>query len=287
MSSSKEIRRKIGSVKKTQKITHAMELVAASKMRKAQDRMTVSRPYAHKMYEVIGHLANSHPEYHHPYFNVRPVKRVGMIIVSSDRGLCGSLNTNLFKATLLRMREWEKAGIDIDTCLIGNKAANFYKRIKTNVLGRASHIGDFPEIADIIGIVKVMLDKFDAGEIDELYVCYNQFINTMQQKPYIQPLLPLVPAEDIQASNHHWDYIYEPDAKILIDKLLKRYIESQVYQAVVENIASEQASRMISMKSATDNAGTMIDRLHLAYNKARQAAITRELAEIVSGADAV
>jgi F-type H+-transporting ATPase subunit gamma len=287
MSTSKEIRGKIGSVKKTQKITRAMELVAASKMRKAQDRMAVSRPYAHKMYEVIGHLANSHPEYHHPYFDIRPVKRVGVIVVSSDRGLCGGLNTNLFKATLLRMRDWHKANIGIDTCLIGNKAVGFYKRIKTNVVGQATHLGDLPEVSDIVGIVKVMLDKFDLGEIDELYVCYNQFINTMKQKPYIQQLLPLMPSTDIKGNKHHWDYIYEPDSKELIDMLLKRYIESQVYQAVVENIASEQASRMVAMKSATDNAGSMIDRLRLAYNKARQAAITRELAEIVSGADAV
>lgn len=287
MSASKEIRTKIGSIKKTQKITRAMELVAASKMRKAQDRMALSRPYAQKMLQVIGHLANSHPEYRHPYFDTRPVKRVGLIVVSTDRGLCGGLNVNLFKAALIKMRDWQKANIEIDACLIGNKAAGYFKRLHTNVIGQASHLGDTPGVADIVGVVKVMLDKFDNGEIDELHICSNEFINTMKQRPRVQQLLPLPPAAHELSREHHWDYIYEPESKTLIDLLLKRYIESQVYQAVVENIACEQASRMVAMKNATENAGSLIEQLRLAYNKARQAAITREIAEIVSGADAV
>lgn len=287
MSASKEIRTKISSVKKTQKITRAMELVAASKMRKAQDRMAVSRPYAHKMLQVIGHLANSHPEYRHPYFDARPVKRVGIIIVSTDRGLCGSLNTNLFKLAVTQIRDWHKAGIEMDACLIGNKAAGYFRRLPLNITGRAAHLGDMPSVNDIVGVVKIMLDKYDAGEIDALYIFTNDFINTMKQRPKMQQLLPLVQAEHEASQAHHWDYIYEPEAKTLIDMLLKRYIESQVYQAVVENIACEQAARMVAMKSATDNAGSIIEQLRLAYNKARQAAITREIAEIVSGADAV
>lgn len=287
MSTSKEIRTKISSVKKTQKITRAMELVAASKMRKAQDRMAVSRPYARKMLQVIGHLANSHPEYRHPYFDTRPVKRVGLIVVSTDRGLCGGLNINLFKSALTCMRDWQKAKIEIDACLIGNKAAGYFRHLRTNIVAQASHLGDTPGISDIVGIVKVMLDKFDNGEIDELHICSNEFINTMKQRPKVQQLLPLPSAEHELSREHHWDYIYEPESKTLIDLLLKRYIESQVYQAVVENIACEQASRMVAMKSATDNAGSLIEELRLAYNKARQAAITREIAEIVSGADAV
>jgi F-type H+-transporting ATPase subunit gamma len=287
MSASKEIRTKISSVKKTQKITRAMELVAASKMRKAQDRMAVSRPYAQKMLQVIGHLANSHPEYRHPYFEARPVKRVGIIIVSTDRGLCGSLNTNLFKLAVTQIRDWHKAAVEIDACLIGNKAAGYFRRLPLNIIGRATHLGDTPGVSDIVGVVKIMLDQYDAGEIDALYVFTNDFINTMKQRPKMQQLLPLMPAEHEASKAHHWDYIYEPEAKTLIDILLKRYIESQVYQAVIENIACEQASRMVAMKSATDNAGSLIEQLRLAYNKARQAAITREIAEIVSGADAV
>lgn len=287
MSTSKEIRTKIGSIKKTQKITRAMELVAASKMRKAQDRMALSRPYAQKMLQIIGHLANSHSEYHHTYFDVRPIKRVGVIVVSTDRGLCGGLNLNLFKTLLVNLRDWHKADIEIDSCLIGNKAAGFFKRFHTNISAQASHLGDAPGVTDIVGIVKVMLDKYDQGEIDALYIGSNEFINTMKQRPRVQQLLPLPAVVHEVSSEHHWDYIYEPDSKALIDSLLQRYIESQVYQAVIENIASEQAARMVAMKSATDNAGSLIEELRLAYNKARQAAITREIAEIVSGADAV
>ena len=287
MSNSKEIRRKIGSVKKTQKITRAMELVAASKMRKAQDRMILSRPYAEKIRQVIGHLANSHPEYRHPYFDTRPVKRIGIIIVSTDRGLCGGLNTNLFKAVVTQMKAWAEKNLELSLCLIGNKAGAYFKRFSLPIAAQASHLGDTPHVADIIGVVKVMLDKFDAGEIDQLIIFSNDFINTMKQKPHMQQLLPLPPAEHALSAQHHWDYIYEPESKTLIDRLLKRYLESQVYQSIVENIASEQAARMVAMKSATDNAGSMIERLRLAYNKARQAAITREIAEIVSGGDAV
>lgn len=287
MSTSKEIRSKIGSIKKTQKITRAMELVAASKMRKAQDRMALSKPYAKKMMQVIGHIANSHPEYRHSYYQTRPVKRIGIIVVSTDRGLCGALNINLFKAVLMRIRDSQKNNIDIDLSIIGHKGASYFRRLSSNIVGYASHLGDTPGVEDIIGIVKVMLDKFNQGEIDELHIASSEFINTMSQKPQVQQLLPLPANLTEPGAKYHWDYIYEPEAQTLIDRLLKRYIESQVYQAVVENIASEQAARMVAMKSATDNAGSLIEDLRLAYNKARQAAITREIAEIVSGADAV
>lgn len=287
MSTSKEIRSKIGSIKKTQKITRAMELVAASKMRKAQDRMALSRPYAQKIRQVISHIANSQSEYRHPYFEKRPVHRVGLIMVSTDRGLCGGLNLNLFKAVLARMRDWQKEKIEIATCLIGNKASGYFRHLHTEVVGQATHLGDAPGVSDIVGVVKVMLDKFDNGEIDALYIASNEFINTMKQRPKVEQLLPLAPAVHELSSQHHWDYIYEPESKSIIDVLMRRYIESQVYQAVIENIACEQASRMVAMKSATDNAGSLMEELRLAYNKARQAAITREIAEIVSGGDAV
>lgn len=286
MAVAKEIRSKISSVKKTQKITRAMELVAASKMRKAQDRMSVSRPYAQKMLQVISHLANAHPEYRHPYLQNREVKRVGVIVVSTDRGLCGSLNTNLFKQTVMRMRQWGEQEVPFDLCLLGNKANGFFKRLPGDVVASASHLGDQPILGDLIGLVKIMLDAFDQGKIDALHICYNKFVNTMKQTPVVQQLLPLVPAE-IEKQKYHWDYIYEPDSKELLDLLLRRYIETEVLQAVVENIACEQAARMVAMKSATDNAGQMIDELKLIYNKVRQAAITQEIAEIVSGADAV
>ncbi len=286
MAFAKEIRTKITSVKKTQKITKAMELVAASKMRKAQDRMQLTRPYARKIRQVVGHLANGHSEYHHPYIIARQVKRVGMIVVSTDRGLCGNLNNGLFKAVTLQLRDWDKKDVPASLCLIGNKAVGFFRRLKAQILGVTTHLGDSPSLSDTIGVTKVMLDAFDQGEIDELYIAYNDFVNTMQQKPVIERLLPLVPEpEDTQ--RHYWDYVYEPDARDLINGLLTRYIESQVFQSVVENIASEQAARMVAMKSATDNAGEIIEELRLAYNKVRQAAITREIAEIVSGADAV
>jgi len=286
MAFAKEIRSKITSVKKTQKITKAMELVAASKMRKAQDRMLLSRPYARKIRQVVGHIANGHLEYRHPYMVHRDIKRVGMIVISTDRGLCGNLNNGLFKAVTLRLRDWHKADVTASLCLIGNKAVGFFRRLKAQVLGMTTHLGDSPSLTDTLGVTKVMLDAFDRGEIDVLYVAYNDFINTMQQKPIIQQLLPLVPEPD-DSQRHYWDYLYEPDAKELMDSLLKRYVESQVFQSVIENIASEQAARMVAMKSATDNAGEIIEELRLAYNKVRQAAITREIAEIVSGADAV
>ncbi len=286
MAGAKEIRTKIKSIKNTQKITRAMEMVAASKMRRAQERMRATRPYAEKMRNVIGHLAHAHPEYHHSYLIERPVKRVGFVIISSDRGLCGGLNANLFKTTVASMKAWREQNVEMEFCTIGGKAGMFFKRLGGNVVARASHLGDAPRITDIIGAVKVMLDAYDDGRIDRLFVVYNDFINTMSQKPRVEQLLPIVPSDEDQLK-HHWDYIYEPDAKVVLDGLLMRYIESLVYQGLVENIASEQAARMVAMKSASDNAGNLIDELALAYNKARQAAITREISEIVSGAAAV
>ncbi len=286
MSRSKEIRNKVGSIKKTQKITSAMELVAASKMRKAQERMTTTKPYSEKILNVIGHLANAHPEYKHPYLNERPIKRVGFVVVSTDRGLCGGLNTNLLKKALIEINQWQQKGVEVDLCLIGNKANHFFSANGGNVIASATHLGDAPSVTDVVGVVKVMLDNFDNGRLDALFIAENEFINTMSQKPRVLQLLPLVHAED-ETAGFHWDYIYEPDAKDVVTMLLKRYIESQVYQAVVENIACEQAARMVAMKSATDNAGELIDTLNLAYNKARQAAITQEIAEIISGSEAV
>jgi F-type H+-transporting ATPase subunit gamma len=290
MAIGREIRTKIASIKNTQKITRAMELVAASKMRKAQDRMAMSKPYATKIRQVMSHIAMSHSEYRHPYLSKRAeIKRVGYIVVSSDRGLCGSLNINLFKTTVQAMDKQHKQGAEIDFCLIGNKAESFFRRYGGQVLAQANRLGDAPGINDIIGIVKVMLDAYDQGQIDALYIASNEFINTMTQQPHIQQILPIEVSEDTDAKTkaRYWDYIYEPDAKSLLDLLLVRYIESQVYQSVVENIACEQAARMVAMKSATENAGQLIDELQLVYNKARQAAITREIAEIVAGAAAV
>lgn len=286
MASGKEIRTKISSIKSTQKITRAMEMVAASKMRRAQDRMRKSRPYEEKIRNVIGHLAHAHPEYKHPYMIPREVKRVGVIIVSSDRGLCGGLNTTLFRTTLNTMKAWRNQGIEIDVCTIGNKASLFFKRFGGNIVAQASHLGDAPSLEDLIGLVKVMLDEYNSGKIDQLYRIFNQFINTMTQRPIVGQLLPIQPDSD-ERLTHHWDYIYEPEAQEVLDGLLMRYIESLVYQSVVENIACEQAARMVAMKSASDNAGNLIEELQLAYNKARQAAITQELAEIVGGAAAV
>jgi F-type H+-transporting ATPase subunit gamma len=286
MASAKEINSKIRSIKSTQKITRAMEMISASKMRKAQERMTISRPYATKIRSVIGHVAKSHAEYRHPYLNVREVKRAGFIIVTTDRGMCGGLNTNLLKAAVVAMKDFYERNISLDLCLVGNKAGAFFKRIGGNVVATASHLGDAPQVTDLVGIVKVMLDSYDASTLDSLFIVHNEFINTMTQKPRVLQLLPIVPTEE-KGLEHYWDYIYEPGAKELLDVLLKRYIESQVYQAVVENIACEQAARMVAMKNATENAGDLINALQLAYNKARQAAITQELAEIVAGASAV
>jgi len=286
MAGGKEIRTKIESVRNTQKITSAMEMVAASKMRKAKERMVAARPYAEKMRTVVGHLANAHPEYKHPFMIERDVKRVGYIVVSSDRGLCGGLNINVFKTVINSMKEWDDQGIEVDVCTIGKKAASFFARINANIVGKFDDYGDAPRAHKLIGSVKVMLDAYYEGKIDRLFLVFNDFINTMTQQAHIEQLLPL-PAEDDDNLKHHWDYIYEPDAKDVLDALLMRYIESLVYQGVVENIACEMSARMIAMKSATDNAGDIIDELQLIYNKARQAAITQEISEIVSGAAAV
>ena len=286
MAGAKEIRTQIASIKSTQKITSAMEMVAASKMRKAQERMAVGKPYARRIRTVVGHIAKANPEYRHQYMVDREVKRVGYIIVSTDRGLCGGLNINMFKAAIRSMKEWADQGVETDLCLIGSKAASFFKSVGGNVVAAIRDIGEAPAVADLIGGVKVMLDAFSQGRIDRLYLVGNEFVNTMTQSPYVQQLLPL-PADDSIERQHQWDYIYEPDAQQLLDGLLTRYIESQVYQAVVENGAAEQAARMVAMKSATDNAGELIGDLQLIYNKARQAAITQELAEIVGGAAAV
>jgi len=286
MAVGKEIRTKIGSIKNTQKITSAMEMVAASKMRKAQDRMEATKPYAEKIRGVIGHLAMGHTEYKHPYIIEREIKRVGFIVVSTDRGLCGGLNTNLFKEALKSMQNWQSQDVELDLCLIGSKAAGFFNRFGGNVVAKAAHLGDSPNVTDLIGTVKVMLDAFDEGRIDRLYLVHNEFVNTMTQQPTVNQLLPVEKQEEDELK-HHWDYIYEPDAKEILDVLLVRYIESQVYQGVVDNIACEQASRMVAMKAATDNAGDIIDDLQLIYNKARQAAITQEISEIISGAAAV
>jgi F-type H+-transporting ATPase subunit gamma len=285
MAVGKEIRTQIRSVQNTKKITGAMEMVAASKMRKAQDRMAASRPYADKMRNVIAHLAHAHPEYKHPYMESRDVKRVGIIIISSDRGLCGGLNNNLFRDTLKTLRGWKNDGIEIDLCTIGKKAGGFFARLG-NIAGQASDLGDAPQVADLIGVVKVMLDAFNNGDIDALYLVYNKFVNTMTQSPQTTQLLPIQPSEE-EELKHHWDYMYEPEAKEVLDALLMRYIESLVYQGVVENLACEQAARMVAMKSASDNAANLIDELQLVYNKARQAAITQEISEIVGGAAAV
>jgi len=287
MAGAKEIRGKIASIKSTQKITSAMEKVAVSKMRKAQARMAASKPYAERIRAVIGHLANANPEYRHAFMVEREVKRVGYIVVSSDRGLAGGLNTNLFKALVRDMSDQRGKGVDIDLAVIGAKGASFFRSFGGNVVAAISHLGEAPAIGDLIGSIKVMLDAYLSGRIDRLYVVSNVFVNTMTQKPTIQQLVPLVPTAGGELQGKHWDYLYEPDAKTLLDGLLVRYVESQVYQAVVENAASEQAARMIAMKNATDNAGDLIKELQLVYNKARQAAITQEISEIVGGAAAV
>ncbi len=286
MAVGKEIRTKISSIQSTQKITSAMEMVAASKMRKAQERMQLGKPYARRMRSVVGHLANSAPEYRHIYMEEREVNRVGFIVVSTDRGLCGGLNINLFKATIRAMKMWADQGKEIDLSLIGAKSAAFFGSYGGNVISAVRDIGEEPSLADLIGGVKTMLDAYEEGKIDRLFLVSNEFVNTMTQDPSVEQLLPLEAKADDEMK-HHWDYIYEPDAKELLEGLLTRYIESQVYQAVVENGACEQAARMLAMKNATENAGELIDDLQLVYNKARQAAITQELSEIVSGAAAI
>jgi F-type H+-transporting ATPase subunit gamma len=287
MAGAKEIRSKIASIKSTQKITSAMEKVAVSKMRKAQMRMASGRPYAERIRQVIGHLAKANPEYRHPFMVERDVKRVGYIVVSSDRGLCGGLNTNLFKALLKSMAEWRDAKVEADFCVIGTKGAGFFRSHGGNVVAAVSKLGEEPSLNDLIGSIKVMLDAYTSGRIDRLYLVSNKFVNTMTQRPEVQQMLPLAPIEEEGVQKGLWDYIYEPDAQALLDSLMIRYVESQVYQAVKENNACEQAARMIAMKNATDNAGDIIKDLQLVYNKARQAAITQEISEIVGGAAAV
>ncbi|MEH6515590.1 MAG: F0F1 ATP synthase subunit gamma [Halioglobus sp.] len=286
MAVGKEIRTKINSIQSTQKITSAMEMVAASKMRKAQERMQVGKPYARRIRSVVGHIANAAPEHRHMFMVQREVKRVGYIVVSTDRGLCGGLNMNLFKETVKSMKSFADQGIEIELSLIGAKAAAFFGSYGGNVTSAIRNIGEAPAVSDLIGGVKTMLDAYADGRIDQLFLVSNQFVNTMTQVPTVEQLLPLQ-AEESAEMKHHWDYIYEPEAKDLLEGLLTRYIESQVYQAVIENAACEQAARMFAMKSATDNAGDLIDDLQLIYNKARQAAITQELSEIVSGAAAI
>ncbi|MGJ3493102.1 F-ATPase gamma subunit [Piscirickettsia salmonis] len=286
MAVGKEIKTKISSVQNTKKITKAMELMAASKMRKARDRMAATKPYAQRMREVVGHISLSHPEYMNAYMRQHEVKRVGYIVISTDRGLCGGLNLNLFRKLLTSLKEWDDQGIEVDICAIGVKAEHFFQYCHANVVATANHLGDQPKIQDLIGSVKVMLDAYAEGKIDRLYLASNDFVNSITQTPEVTQLLPLVPGEDDKLK-HFWDYIYEPEAKELLDQLMVRYIESQVYQGVVENNACEQAARMVAMKNATDNATDMIHKLKLKYNKARQAAITQELSEIVSGAAAV
>lgn len=288
MAVGKEIRNQISSIKSTQKITSAMEMVAASKMRKAQERMQATRPYAEKMRQVIGHIAKANAQYKHPFMVEREVKRVGYIVVSTDRGLCGGLNINLFKALVREMKAWKEKGVETDLCAIGQKGNAFFRNYGGSVVAALTHLGDAPSSEKLIGNVKVMLDAFSEGKIDRLYLVSNEFVNTMTQSPKVEQLLPLPPSEnDEEESKNQWDYLYEPDARQILEGLLPRFIESQVYQGVVENLACEQAARMIAMKSATDNAGNIIDELQLAYNKARQAAITQEIAEIVGGATAV
>ena len=283
MAVGKEIRSKISSIKNTQKITRAMEMVAASKMRKTKDRMQATRPYSKKISQIINHLVQANPEYKHPFMIEREAKRIGLIVVSSDRGLCGGLNANLFRRVLTEMQQWKNAGIEVDVCTIGGKAAGFFSMINANLIGQVSKLGDTPHQTDIIGVIKIMLDAFAEGRIDQLFVVSNEFVNTMTQRPNLVKLLPVCAGE----SKGHWDYLYEPGAQVVLDHLLRRYVESMVYQGLVENNACEQAARMVAMKSASDNAGNIIKELQLVYNKARQAAITQEISEIVAGAAAV
>jgi F-type H+-transporting ATPase subunit gamma len=286
MAVGKEIRNKIKSVKNTQKITKAMQMVAASKLRKTQDRMAASRPYAQRIRTVIGHLSEANPDYRHPFLRTRDIKRVGYIVITTDRGLCGSLNVNLFRPLLGEIREWQKQGVAVDLCILGAKGIAFFRRLKTNIVAATSHLGDTPKVADLIGTITAMTDAYSQGAIDRLFLAHNVFVNTMSQVPEVKTLLP-VEAIDKSELQQHWDYLYEPSADELLDNVLARYIESQVYRAAVENVACEMASKMVAMKAATDNAGKFIDQLQLIYNKARQAAITQEISEIVGGAAAV
>lgn len=286
MPAPREIRNKIKSVKNTQKITRAMEKVAMSKMRKAQERMAAARPYADKIRRTIGHLAHANPEYKHPFTVEREVKKVAFLVISTDRGLCGGLNINVFRQTVRALREWRDKGAEISVAVVGNKALSFFKRIGGRMLAQVTHLGDKPHVDKLLGTIKVLSDAYRNGEIDRVYLVSSQFVNTMTQRPYLRQLLPIEPVEE-DGLLELWDYVYEPDAVALLDTVLQRYVESQVYQAVVENAACEQSARMVAMKAASDNAGKIIGNLQLAYNKARQAGITKELAEIVGGAAAV
>jgi F-type H+-transporting ATPase subunit gamma len=288
MPGEKEIRTKIRSVKNMQKITKAMEMVAASKIRKAQDQMEASRPYAERIRRVIGHLGNANPDYKHPWLVEREVKRAGYIIISTDRGLCGGLNVNLFKAVIGELQQWQEQNVEVDLALVGAKAVQFFRRLGGNVVGTATHLGDKPQVNDLIGAIKIMLDAYSDGKVDRVFLVHNEFVSTISQKPEVKTVLP-VSAIDLgeETLQEHWDYIYEPDAVDLLDDVLMRYIESQVYRGAVENFACEMAAKMVAMKSATDNAGEIIEELQLAYNKARQASITQEISEIVGGAAAV
>ena len=287
MAGGKEIRTKIKSIENTQKITKAMEMVAASKMRRAQERMRAARPYAEKMRNVIAHVAQASLEYKHSYTEEREAKRVGFIIISSDRGLCGGLNINLFRAAVNELSVWQDKRVEVDLTTIGSKALAFFRRFSPTIVSEAPQLGDAPQFAELIGAIKVMLDAYSEGRIDRLCIVHNRFVSTMSQEPQVEQLLPIRALAPEEALKSHWDYLYEPDAHAVVDALMTRYIESLVYQGVVENIACEMAARMVAMKSATDNAGNLIDELQLVYTKARQAAITQEIAEIVSGAAAV
>ncbi len=288
MAGAKEIRTKIRSVQNMQKITKAMEMVAASKIRKAQVQMEASRPYAERIRRVVGHLAHANPDYKHPFLVQREVKRVGYIVISTDRGLCGGLNVNMFKTVIGELGKWQAENVEVDLVLVGQKAVLFFRRLGGNVVGTASHLGDRPSVNDLIGSIKIMLDSYSEGRIDRLFLVHNEFVSTMSQVPEVKTLLPVSEIDlGEETLQEHWDYIYEPDAVDLLDDVLMRYIESQVYRGAVENFACEMAAKMIAMRSATDNAGEIISKLQLSYNKARQAAITQEISEIVGGAAAV
>ena len=287
MAGGREIKTKIKSVQNTRKVTRALEMVSASKIRKAQDRMKASRPYARMMRQIVGHIAKANTDYVHPFMVERKdIKRIGYVIISTDRGLCGGLNSQMFRRILADMRVWQEKGVQIDLVCIGTKASTFFRRLKVNMVGTVGHLGEQPQLEQLVGVIKVMLDSYEAGGLDRVFLCYNDFVNTMVQKPTQDQLLPL-PASDSLESKHSWDYLYEPDAPTVLDHVITRYIESLVYQAVLENLASEHAARMVAMKSASDNANKLIETLQLIYNKARQAAITQEISEIVGGAAAV
>src|SRR4249919_3356709 len=287
MAGGREIKTKIKSVQNTRKVTRALEMVSASKIRKAQERMKASRPYARLMTQLIGHIAKANSEYKHPFMAERAeVKRIGYIIVSSDRGLCGGLNSQMFRKLLVDMRDWQGKGVEVDVVCIGQKAATFFRRLKVGMLGSVTHLGEKPHLDQLIGVVKMMLDSYSAKTLDRVFLCYNDFVNTMTQKPRQDQLLPLPPSDSLQ-TRFDWDYIYEPSPEVVLDHVMKRYVESLVYQALLENVASEHAARMVAMKAASDNATKLIGTMQLIYNKARQAAITQEISEIVGGAAAV